>query len=96
MTNAQESRPVGENQTAEISWGDKASLPVGTDIFSGTALHVAGALVVVVDTGHGTHRRRVFLTVKSAQRAADRAIEAGHEAEIVLCRLVPVAGGAAS
>lgn len=95
MTEARESRPVGETGRPKISDGDISILPATSDFLSGASLHVAGALVVVVDTSHGRHRRRVFMTVKSAQRAADRAIEAGHSAEIVLCRLIPVTGGAA-
>lgn len=50
-----------------------------------------GALVLLVRTEAGRYRRRVFLTIASAQRAADRATEAGHAAEIVLCALAPVA-----
>lgn len=95
MTHPRESRPVAEAGRPEISCEDSPILPANADSFTGAAIHVAGALVVVADTGHGTHRRRVFLTVKSAQRAADRAIASGYDAEIVLCRLVPVTGGEA-
>ncbi|MEO7980340.1 MAG: hypothetical protein ABI807_05560 [Sporichthyaceae bacterium] len=52
--------------------------------------HVDGALVVVVCTSAGRYRRRVFLTLASAERSAERAREAGHEASVVLARLVPV------
>lgn len=90
----QRENPLAGNQGAsKISTGDNKSLPAAADFFSGAALYVAGALVVVVDTGHGKHRRRVYFNLPSAQRAADRAIEAGHDAEIVLCRIVPVTGG---
>lgn len=53
------------------------------------AAHVDGALVVVVSI-HGGFRRRVFLSLSSAERALLRAQEAGHEATIVLAKLVPV------
>ena len=49
-----------------------------------------GSLVVVVRTPAGRYRRRVFLTLAAAERARDRAQDAGHDAEIVLCRLTPM------
>ncbi|WPU08088.1 hypothetical protein [Pseudarthrobacter oxydans] len=49
----------------------------------------------MVETPTGKHRRRVFLSLDSAQRAADRAIMAGHPATLILCQLMPVSGGAA-
>lgn len=94
MIQERESRP-GDTRRPEISTGDNTSLTGTDDYFTGAAIHVAGALVVVVDTGHGKHRRRVYFNLPSAQRAADRAIEAGHDANVVLCRLMPVTGGAA-
>ena len=54
---------------------------------------VNGVFVLVVDVSTESEprlRRRVFLQAQSAQRAADRAVERGHHAEVVLCRLVPV------
>lgn len=93
MSQERESRP-GTNRTAKISSGDDSSLPAAADYFTDAAIYVAGAYVAVVQTAHGKHRRRVFLTLSSASRAVDRAIEAGHAAEVVLCRLVPVTGGA--
>lgn len=51
---------------------------------------VAGVHVVAVQTTEDKYRRRVYFGLAAAQRAADRAIEAGHEAQIVLCQLVPV------
>lgn len=49
-----------------------------------------GALVLVVRTAAGRHRRRTFLALRSAERAAARARAAGYHAELVLCQLVPV------
>ena len=54
------------------------------------AAQLDGALVLVVRTPAGRFRRRCFLAVASAERAADRARAAGHHAEVVLCQLVPV------
>lgn len=56
---------------------------------------VAGVHVVVVETTAGKYRRRVYFNLPGAQKAADRAIAAGHEAQIVLCQLTPSAGDAA-
>lgn len=51
---------------------------------------VRGALCLVVTTPAGRYRRRIFLTVGAAEKAAERATDAGHVAEIVLCRLDPI------
>lgn len=56
---------------------------------------VAAVHVVVVETAEGKHRRRCYFNLPGAQRAADRAIAAGHEAHVVLARLEPVVGGEA-
>jgi hypothetical protein len=55
---------------------------------------VTGVHVVVVETTAGRYRRRVYFNLPGAQRAADRAIMAGHSAHVILCRLMPVSGGA--
>ena len=55
---------------------------------------LTGVHVVVVDTPQGKHRRRVYFNLPGAQKAADRAIAAGHPAHVVLCQLVPVDGDA--
>jgi hypothetical protein len=92
MSPARESRPAG-NQAAEMfSGGNAISLPATTDRTTAAAL-VTGVHVVVVETSGGKHRRRVYLTLNSAQLAADRAVMAGHSAHIILCQLTPVAGG---
>lgn len=70
---------------------------------SSTILPDAAALVdhvhVVVtsietDDGTNRHRRHVYWNLPAANRAVDRASMAGKSAEMVLCRLVPVKGGA--
>jgi hypothetical protein len=45
-----------------------------------------------VESAAGKYRRRVYFNLPSAQRAADRAIMAGHSAHIILCQLMPVGG----
>ena len=51
-----------------------------------------GALVITVVTtiAPDQQRRRIFYTIKSAERAVQRAALKGHHADIVLCRLEPV------
>lgn len=58
------------------------------------AAAVEGVHVVVVETPQGKYRRRVYFNLPGAQKAADRATAAGHPAHVILCQLLPVAGGA--
>ena len=51
---------------------------------------IDGAFVVVVKVTGGKYRRRTFLTVASAQRAADNARALGHAATIYLSELRPL------
>lgn len=46
---------------------------------------------VLVDTGEGRYRRRLFLTLASAERAVDRARDRGKYAYLVLVTLTPTA-----
>ena len=48
-----------------------------------------GVHVVVVETTESKYRRRVYFSLPGAQKAADRAIMAGHAAHIILCTLQP-------
>lgn len=55
------------------------------------ALHrVDHALLVTRAIRGGKVRRRILLSLDAAQRAADRAEAAGHQATITLVRLLPV------
>lgn len=51
---------------------------------------VADVWVLVVQPEDGRYRRRVFLSVGPAWRAARRAADRGQPAEVVLCRLDPI------
>ena len=42
--------------------------------------------------GELRYRRRFYLNLNAAQRAADRAVERGQAASITLCKLAPVRG----
>lgn len=92
MTGARESRPVGDQAAQTISGGYSPSISAGED--KTAAALVTGVHVVVVETAAGRYRRRVYFNLPSAQRAADRAVMAGHSAHIILCQLMPVTGGA--
>lgn len=50
-----------------------------------------GVLVVVVSLSNDKVRRRVFLSLHTAQRHADAARRAGREAHVWLAQLAPVA-----
>jgi hypothetical protein len=92
MRRARESRPAGNQAAENILRGTGSSISAEADKIA-TAL-VTGVHVVVVETPAGKYRRRVYLSLDSAQRAADRAIMSGHPAHVVLCQLMPVTGGA--
>lgn len=85
--------PLAGNQGAEnISGGDTHSLAAALDKTTAAA-QLTGVHVVVVEPQQGKYRRRVYFNLPGAQKAADRAIMAGHPAHVILCQLVPVAGG---
>ena len=75
-----------------FSGGNTDSISTGAD--KAAAALLTGVHVVVVETAAGLHRRRVYFNLPSAQQAADRAIMAGHSAKVILCKLMPVSGGA--
>lgn len=54
---------------------------------------VIGVHVVVVETAEGRYRRRVYMSLDSARKAAARAIMSGHRSRLLLCRLVPASAG---
>lgn len=76
-----------------FSGGTGTILPASADYYTEAAAHVIGAFVAVVETSHGTPRRRVFITLKAAEASVLRARMAGHRASVVLCTLLPVTGG---
>jgi len=67
-----------------------AILPPATDTLASLddlAAHVDGTFVVVVEVTAGKYRRQCFLTAKSAQRAAESALERGETATVYLAEL---------
>jgi len=83
------------NSGANTSAGGNSIVAPPSDYYREAKAYVTGALVAVVDTPHGTPRRRVFLTLAAAEKCVLRARMNGHEASFVLCKLVPVNGGEA-
>lgn len=66
-----------------------SSLPLAAD---SEMIARADALVALVQDKRGRYRRRVFLTLASAERAVDHARARGVDAQVVLVQLVPIGG----
>jgi hypothetical protein len=80
----QEVRPgVGTEADEDHGQAIASSVPAADRL----AQYVQGAFVVVVQVGEDRLRRRVFLNLPSAQRAAERARDRGHTAVVALARL---------
>jgi len=95
MLPERESRPAGNGPAESISTAikSKASLPpsvASSEDWAALAAQVDGAFVVLVQTSHGRYRRRVWLTLAPAERAARKATEAGHNAVVILAERKPV------
>lgn len=83
-----ERRPGGGG--ASSSQMAPSLLPTADDPRDALAEHLNGAFVVVVEVTGGKYRRRCFLTVKAAERAARNATGAGHNARVYLAELRPL------
>lgn len=94
MISPKENRPgvrtgAEEDQLAKRSTASVAHLPLTGDP---AMIARAEALVVLVADRRGRYRRRVFLSLASAQRACEQAAARGVDAQIVLCQLTPIGG----
>lgn len=93
---AKDNRP-GEQSQAVMKAFDGATTILPESI-PGEFLQLAdGVLVVVVRVtpvgdSEPRYRRRIFLSLASAQRHAELARVRGHEARVILARLQPVSG----
>ena len=89
MTEQREIRPADELSGFN---GDQVtdSLQFSLPVFAADPL-LDGVLVVVVELPNEKIRRRVFLSLHTAQRHADAARRAGREARVWLAQLAPVA-----
>jgi hypothetical protein len=82
--------------TASKKLANTSLIPLSSDPLDDIAQHVDGAFVVIVRVSGGKYRRRCFMTVAAAERAARNAQDAGHSVEVVLAELRPLwrlAGG---
>lgn len=70
-------RPTPDNTTATTQ-ADKSSLPVDS------------AYCVLALTPYDRTYRRLFLSLHSAVQAVERARKRGLQAELILCKLVPI------
>ena len=90
MIQAKRNRPAGNGTDPSIVHSGACS---NTSSIPEPAHRVLdGALVITVVTtlAPDQQRRRIFYTLKSAERAVARATAKGQHADIVLCRLEPV------
>jgi hypothetical protein len=91
---AKRNRPGGQSQAAS---DDSISLD-SVDPRDDIARHVDGTFVLVVKVTAGKYRRRCYLTVMAAEKAAQRATDRGETATVYLAELRPLwklRGGAA-
>jgi hypothetical protein len=84
--------PGGESQGADksINGSSISSLIPVTDPLDDIAAHVNGTFVVVVRAQGLWYRRRCFLSVSAAQKAARNAAERGYTVEVFLAELKPL------
>lgn len=82
-----ESRPAGNGTAIKITGGRSADQSTDLDTLVSRADH---ALLVTRRIAGGKVRRRILLSLDAAQRAADRAEAAGHQATITLVQMRPV------
>lgn len=80
-------RPRQDSPSFQIASPSLAAL---THPLDDIARHVDGAFVIVVVTSGGQYRRRCFLTVAAAEKAARNATAAGHNAKVYLAELRPL------
>ena len=75
------------DETAAAQYSGARHAPVSSEL-----RNRAAGYAVLVEHPAGKYRRRLFLTLASAQRAKDRANERGQYAAIVLVQITPVTG----
>lgn len=95
MTHEKKNPPAGNQGIPTDSIGGESSpiLPDASALVD--HVHVVVATIATAD-GSIQYRRRVLFNLPAAQLAVDRATMAGKSAELVLCQLVPVKGGASN
>lgn len=92
IPNMEERRPLALGTASNPTDPATTNAPKSAPILPHPADLVAGVFVLVVTVPSDPeprHRRRIFFSLKAAERAAARAVTRGHRAEVILCRLVP-------
>ncbi|SMX80704.1 hypothetical protein BSP109_01638 [Brevibacterium sp. Mu109] len=89
MIEQKSSRPAG-NGTANDQLGTRSVsiVPDADDL-----TQRGRALAVLVEDSSGRYRRRLYLSLRSAERAVQRAQQRGRDARAILVSLEPVEGG---
>ncbi|WP_143813984.1 hypothetical protein [Luteococcus japonicus] len=89
---ARESRPSSATEAAHKNSISTTSVqPLVTD--SEAKANLDGCLVLLVQIDAAHYRRRVFLSLNSAQRALSAARARGYSARIIACELHPLTVG---
>jgi hypothetical protein len=89
-------RGCPRQEAASQKPASRSLVPLSSDPLDDLAKEIDGSFVVVVKLRGGKYRRRCFLTVAAAERAAHNALAAGYDAEVYLAQLKPLwrlAGG---
>lgn len=87
MTTAQKNRPTREDEAAIKAFGSAVtSLPDAADLLNGVFVILVAHRV----DGELRYRRRVYMTLQAAQKAADRLTMSGQTCTVTLARLAPV------
>lgn len=97
MIHTKENRPGGQTEAMKSSnvVGAGSGSIVAQMTLADEDLDRAHALVVLVEDRTGRYRRRLYLSLRSAERAVARANARGADARAILCRITPVEDGEA-
>ena len=97
MIHTKENRPGGQTEAMKSSnLAGAGSVPSIAQMTPAEEdLDRAHALVVLVEDRTGRYRRRLYLSLRSAERAGARANARGADARAILCRITPVEDGEA-
>lgn len=77
-------------ETASALLAEPMLPPAELDALDELASVVAGTFVIVVELQNGRLRRQCFLTAAAAEKAAARALAAGHNPSVYLAELKPL------
>ena len=95
MSLAKEFRPGRATEAKKSSTGQGAGSAsiVAQPPLTDEDLDRGHALAVLVEDKTGRYRRRLYLSLRAAERAVERANARGADARVILCRLSPIEAG---